>query len=279
MRQHPDIYLSPRKEVHYFSFDANYIQGDDWYHQWFRDRADEVQLGECSTTYALSSVFPDAAARIAAYNPDMKIIYMVRDPLRRISSAWQQLRRFGTNPQIRINGLRPIPDAMWVDNSFEHALRRQSEVLVSSSNYLQELESYRELFPEDRIQVLLFEDFIRDPMATLQRTFRFLDVDPDVPLEESEAHINAYGVARVPRPTLRRFWADARRRRWCGAFGDMVPRRIRHAVSRTLMRIPMEERPQWSGESRRFVLDRLGADSRRFLELYAEGRELWDLEP
>lgn len=279
LRQHPDIFLSPRKEVHFFSFDHNYRRGTDWYHRWFEGHSGEAHCGEASTTYALSRLFPDSAARIAAYNPDMKIIYMARDPMRRIPSAWQQLRRFGPCPQIRINGLRPIPDAMWVDNSFDRALRLQTDVLISSSNYLQELEAYRQFLPDDRIQVLLFEDFVRDPMASLRRTFRFLDVDPDVPLLEKEAHINAYGAARVPRPLLRRFWADARRRRWCGALGDLVPWRLRHAVSRNFMRIPMEERPPWTEASRRFVLDQLEEDSRRFLDTYAEGRDLWDLEP
>lgn len=279
LRQHPEIFLSERKEVHFFSFDQNFQKGVAWYHRWFADGSEAKQRGECSTTYALSRVFPEAAARIAAYNPDMKILYMVRDPMRRIPSAWQQLRRFGPCPQIRLNGLRPIPDAMWVDNSFDRALREQSDVLVSSSNYLQELEVYRAFFPEDQIQVLLFEDFVEDPMATLRRAFLFLEVDPDVHLQEKEAHINAYGAARVPRPMLRRFWADERRRQWCGALGDLVPWRLRHAVSRYLMRLPIEERPQWTPESRRFVLDRLGEDSRRLLESYAEGRDVWDLEP
>ena len=277
--QHPEVFLSPRKEVHFFSFDHNYSQGPDWYHRWFEHCASESQRGECSTTYALSGVFPDAATRIAAYNPDLKIIYMVRDPMRRIPSAWQQLRRFGPCPQIRINGLRSVPDSMWVDNSFDRALREQSDALLSSSNYLKELEAYRALFPDEQIQVILFEDFVREPMTTLRRTFRFLDVDPDVPLLEQEAHINAYGASRMPRPTLRRFWADERRRRWCGTIGDMFPWRLRHLVSRYCMRIPMEARPQWSEESRRYVLERIGEDSRRFLETYAEGRDLWDLDP
>jgi hypothetical protein len=278
--QHPQIFLSARKELHFFSFDRNWEKGPGWYESWFEGGADFAQRGEASSTYTVRKVFPLVAERLAVYDPEreLRLIYIVRDPLERIESGWQQLRRFGPAPAIRAAGLGDIPDSLWVDSSFDRAVRRQSDALVESTNYREELAVHRRHYPDARILVLLLEDLKRDPRAVMRRCFGFLGVDAGVELTDYDVRANAYGSYSVPRPLLRRFWASPWRRRICAAAVDRLPPGLAERVDRRLFRVRLTERPRWEPETRHWVLDRLRSDLERFLEEHGYPRNAWRLD-
>jgi len=277
LRQHPQIFMSARKEPHFFSFDNNYAKGTSWYEAHFAEGQGHPQRGEASTSYAARTMFPQAANRIAAYDPALKLIYLVREPLARIESAWQQLRRFGPAPTIRRAGMGAIPDAMWVDSSFNRAVRLQDQALVESTNYRKELAVYQGHFADEQILVLLFEDLKRDPRGVLQRSFEFLGVDPQVVLRDYQAHENVYGHYPVLRPGLRRFWSVARRREVCAALVDRLPSGLSERFSRWFLRVPLDGRVCWDAETRAWVLECLGADLRCFLRDHGYPEDVWDL--
>ena len=66
LRQHPDVFMSPVKELHYFSFDGAWAKGRAWYESCFEGADGEAQVGEGSTSYTARKVFPRAAERMAA---------------------------------------------------------------------------------------------------------------------------------------------------------------------------------------------------------------------
>jgi hypothetical protein len=276
--QHPEIFASVRKEPHYFSFDRNFARGPRWYESWFERGAGCRHRGEASTTYTVRKLFPRAAERAASYDRDLRLIYLVRDPLRRIESAWQQLRRFGPAPPIRAAGLGDVPDSMWVDLSFDRAVRRQADVLVESTNYRAELAVWRRWWERERILVLLFEDLQRDPRAVTRRCFEFLGVDAGVELRDYGVHANPYGDYPVPRPVLRKLWSSPRRRRACAAVVDRLPQRLAERLSRKLLRVRLTERPRWEPETRAWVLGRLRGDLQHFLDEHGYPRTSWVLD-
>ncbi len=87
LERHPEISLSKAKEVHFF--DNGEI---DWssprygpYHRNFpRWREGQVR-GEATPIYIY---WPEALERIRTYNPDIKLILLLRDPIERTYSAW-----------------------------------------------------------------------------------------------------------------------------------------------------------------------------------------------
>ncbi len=277
LRQHPQIFMSTRKEPHFFSFDKNFARGAAWYEAHFAEGRDHAHRGEASTTYSLRNLFPHAAERIAAYDPTLKLIYLVRDPGERIESAWQQLRRFGPAPGLRAAGMGDVPDAMWVDNSFDRAVRLQSQALVESTNYRKELALYEQHFCREQILVLLFEDLKRDPRAVMGRCFGFLGVDSEVELTDYAAHENVYGHYPVLRPGLRRFWSVARRREVSAALVDRLPQALCERLSRWFLRVPLSGRPRWEPETRSWMLECLGDDLRVFLRAHGYPEDVWDL--
>ena len=275
LRQHPEVFLTERKELHYFSFDRNHARGPAWYERWFEGAGDAVARGECSTTYTVRRVFPRAAERIAAYDAGLRLIYLVRDPLPRIESLWRQLLRFGPAPPIRAVGLGNVPDELWVDSSFERAVRRQEAVLVDSTNYRQELEVHRRHFPDERILVLFFEDLRRDPVGVAQRAFRFLEVDPTFAPRVRERPSNPYDAYPVHRPLLRRLWSSRATRAACASALDLLPPRLCERLSVRFLRVPLAERPRWSTATREWVLERLRPDLERFRAEHGAPADGW----
>jgi len=80
LRSHPDIFMCTPKEPNYFSFDMNRPRAANTEEEYLRlfKNAHEKVAGEASVWYLYSKV---AIAEIMRFNPDAKIIAMVRSPI------------------------------------------------------------------------------------------------------------------------------------------------------------------------------------------------------
>jgi hypothetical protein len=88
LREHPDVAFARIKEPHFFSNPNQFALGWPWYRSLFDHRQLGQILGEASTSYSRIRSYPKVVRRIQRYLPDVKIIYMVRNPLDRIRSAY-----------------------------------------------------------------------------------------------------------------------------------------------------------------------------------------------
>ena len=153
--QHADVCMAEPKEPCFFSDDERYQRGWEWYAQYFRHHKCEKAVGESSTTYSMTGVYPCAVERIASDLPEARMIYITRDPLERLESLWIDWR----------DG-----NLVHVPASFSKAVRCVPH-FIDSSLYWKQISAYREHFPDDHILVLFFEDFKADPAALLSRCF------------------------------------------------------------------------------------------------------------
>ena len=103
LQHHPDAYLPYYKEPHYFGADlvgSRFLQFRNKpkrkYLKLFRDVRGEARIGESSPWYLASNA---AAAEIHRYDPEAKIIIMLRNPIDMMYSMWSQFRYSG-NEQI-----------------------------------------------------------------------------------------------------------------------------------------------------------------------------------
>jgi len=274
--QHPDVFMTNPKEPHFFSWDEVYNQGLDWYEKLYEGSEGMTARGEGSVNYTEGTRFPETASRIAAYEPAMKLIYMVRHPLDKLRSHWVQVRSQDSKLLAKKRAAGIIGEEFeQASHSFEDALRIPG--VVESANYWEQIERYREHFPDDQILVLFLEDFIADDRAVLRRCFEFLGVDPDIEIPESGRHLNRGDEKTVPR----RGFSQLRnlpgiRHAYPIAIG-LVPDSIRRAVSERLLRVPAEK-PEWTRESRDRVVDALRDNSTRFLEFYGKPADFWSFE-
>ena len=158
---HPLLAGCPEKEPHFFSSASDWRAELDAYEARFPPAPPGGLRFEASTTYAF---FPRRGLRLAedlrGYNPDAKIIYIVREPVARVVSHYMHLYERG-----------------YIDRPFEDALFREPG-LLDHTRYATQLAPYLAAFGRGRVRVCFFEELVRDPGPTLRDLGAFLGVDP-----------------------------------------------------------------------------------------------------
>lgn len=159
LSEHAEIIASDPKELNYFT--ANFDRGQNWYESHFSGKGSGYVCGECSPTYFFSS---DAPKRAQQYNPDLRLIAILRDPVERtFSNHLHELRKGHIPP----------------DTPFEMALSA-NPAYVEQSQYRNNLSRWLEYFSRDKLLVLLAEDIAKDPEKTFKMVCKHLSVDASV---------------------------------------------------------------------------------------------------
>ncbi len=193
LNQVQDVYChGGGNELQYFGKDRFFRKGLDWYNSHFADRT-ETYLGEKSTTYLLH---PEAAQRIKDYRPDIKLVFMLRNPADRAYSQYKACIEKGTEYLSFERAIATEANRRKLGGFFANNYAYQIR-----GYYYDQLKRYYDLFPESQMRVLIFEEFKKDPQAALQDLCAFLDIPYQLrpQLEEKAAHANK---TRVPRTIL-----------------------------------------------------------------------------
>ena len=176
---HPDVFFPARKEPSFFCPDLlprQRVQTLDEYLALFEGSGSASAVGEASVTYLRSEVAP---AAIRAFNPDAKILILLRNQEDFLPSLHNQLV---------FNGEELIED-------FEEAWRlsgkRRREDVPACCNdvrlldykaagrFSAQVERYFSQFPPDQIRVLHFGDWVGDPRSAYVEIVRFLGLQDD----------------------------------------------------------------------------------------------------
>ena len=173
LNDHPQIQMASKKEVHFFNNNQFFLNPErdyDFYHSWF-DFDDTSKLrGEVTPAYLYCR---DAAVRIWQYNPAMKIVIIIRDPIERAFSHWNM--EFNRDAESL---------------SFNEALLKESErcrealplqhyvySYIDRGFYSSQIREYWRCFGKKQILVLKY-DHLRENLAlVLKELFDFLEID------------------------------------------------------------------------------------------------------
>lgn len=209
----PELSLSHVKETHFFDDDERDWARPDYvdYHAMF-DAPDDRLCGEATPIYLY---WPAALERMAAYNPAMRVIVMLRDPVARAWSHWRMEYARGWERApfswcIR-EGRRRLFDA-------EPWGHHRAFSYVERGFYGEQVERLLALFPREQVLVLTAEGLQADPAATLSAVRRFLGLPPNGAAVEPRAvhvgHDMDYGSELTDADVafLRRVYACDQRR-------------------------------------------------------------------
>ncbi|MCY4020540.1 MAG: lysylphosphatidylglycerol synthase domain-containing protein [Chloroflexi bacterium] len=181
LQRHPDVFMPFYKEPHYFGSDLEgsrfrqFRDQPERYLKLFRDARGEQRIGESSPWYLSSR---RAAEEIHAYDPQAKIIIMLRNPVDMMYSMWSQFRYSG-NEQIE---------------TFEEALdaepeRRRGERIRRAAHCIsglyyrdmvrfgEQVGRYFDLFGRENVKVVIFDDFKSDTASVYRDVLAFLEID------------------------------------------------------------------------------------------------------
>jgi hypothetical protein len=205
LRDHPQVFVSRPKEPHYFcdEWDYYYAPGErseEHYLRLFADADDShLAVGEASVWYLYSTT---AARNIAAFDPAVRVIVMVRNPVELVPSLHSQLRYV-------LDEDEPDPEAAW-DLQDARARGERLPPTVRVPEFLQygaaaslgaQLRRVHEHFPPEQVKVLVMDDLKRDTGAVYREALDFLGVPDDGRSEfprvnENKVHQRA-AVARL----------------------------------------------------------------------------------
>lgn len=183
LRQHPEIGMSSRKEVHLFdapdySPDWTPEQIDERYRPFFEHCSDARIRGEATPIYLF---FPEIARELARYNPELKLIVLLRDPVERaISHYYMEWNRdWERRPLWQALLLEPFRLRRCEDPRAHRSAKRVGSYRARGLYSLQLRNLYR-FFDRDRALVLRSRDLRDDHDDTLRRVFAFLDVSEEI---------------------------------------------------------------------------------------------------
>jgi hypothetical protein len=200
LREHPDVACPPNDTIHFY--DMYYHRGARWYAEHFKDAGPRQKKFDPTYTYLRS---PWAPRRIAADNPEAKIIMCLRHPIdRAFSHYWHEKKKGKYN------------------FSFEEVLKNYDLFAswIEPGLYAEHIERFLRHFPRDQIRCLLFDDLREDPEGFLHEILTFARVDPD--FEPSFLHRKA-NEAGGRRTLTNRVWRGVRRRlQWTTGQGNVA---------------------------------------------------------
>ena len=179
---HPRLQLPTDKEAHVFDatdFDDDWtpVQVDQRYATLFdRSPGDGVLQGDATPFYL---VHPRVVARIARYNPNMRWIVLLRDPVERALSHFHMERQRGTE-------LWPLWPALllerWRLRGHHEDLRRSSPLRRHGyrlrGDYARQLDVLYAHFPRAQVLLLRSERLRGQPAACVREACAFLGVEP-----------------------------------------------------------------------------------------------------
>ena len=183
LRQHPEIYICPVKEPHFFTWEGEppifpgpggLIPRAVWVWQprdyllLFTQVTTERAIGEASTGYLYS---PTAAQRIWKNLPSSRLIVVLRQPAERAYSSYQ------FNVQRNLEPARTFADALAQEETRKQAGWYPALFYRAHGFYHAQLSVYYDLFPREQIRVYLYEDWKNTPQVMLRDLFHFLEVD------------------------------------------------------------------------------------------------------
>jgi len=256
LEDHPDVDMVPGCEPNYFSHDDNYAKGPDWYGRFFADFSGDRIRGEGSNDYVSGAMFPESAARMAADFPDVKLVYMVRHPLRRIISAWTQ-NRVDTGDVFP-----PTPD---------RAVAEMPERYIDRSLYWKNLSRYRAHFDDAQIFIGFMEDLSRDPDRFWADLCGFLGVAPNT--AAAAIHANPSQGKRVPTGAYSRLNALSLVR----GLKRVLPKRVTGFVKDRFLSREAAAAPWFSPETEARLCQKLRPDAEQLLAHCGKPADFWNL--
>jgi hypothetical protein len=178
--QHPQVYLPPTKELHYFSL--HHGRGGYLYQQHFAAARADQRCGEITPYYLFH---PLAAERIAAELGRVKLIVLLRDPVERSLSGLFHSIRLGLEPLPPAEALKAEEQRL---AGAEQALRsgaaahlsHQVHSYVARSRYEQQLPRYEALFGPEQLLILPSEELFGQPQQVWPRLLDFLELEAAV---------------------------------------------------------------------------------------------------
>lgn len=195
LNQHPSFGRGLKKEAHYFNREIHFGKTLDNYESDFSGSRSKIYI-DATPAYFYQ---PDTAMNIHKAYPNIKMLVLLRDPVKRTYSAWNHSRiRFENASYIKdkknmqkregdllyekfFQGRKTFPtfrEAIDIELELIKANSAYEPAILRRSLYLEQLEEYWKYFGKDQIKIIGFKEFVSNIKNTLGDIEDFIGVEP-----------------------------------------------------------------------------------------------------
>ncbi|MEL6554673.1 MAG: sulfotransferase [Cyanobacteria bacterium J06621_11] len=197
LAQHPEVFISTPKELYYFDTDFKTKKSADSlpaYLEKFTEGEGKI-CGEGSTSYLYSKA---AAENIHRFNPNAKIIIMLRNPVTVMQSFHSQLLFNGSSETIQdfAEAIALEPERKQGKHIPHRCIVPEMLLYREVVSFSAQVKRYLELFGKEQVKVIVFDDFKKDTPTAYKEVLEFIGADPT--FTTSFVRINANKKARSP---------------------------------------------------------------------------------
>ncbi|MDF1672841.1 MAG: sulfotransferase domain-containing protein [Vicingaceae bacterium] len=184
LEQHTEVIPAQRKDVFYFNNDSHYQKGINWYKAHFALKAYKKIYDLKNNTNAITydstpNYFdiPEAAQRIHSFNPNAKLILLLRNPIDRAWSNYQMAKKFGFETLSFEEALKLENDRLNLPNQ-THNYIYQRLSYKKRGIYINNIKPWINTFSKENILILNSESLFKDTANTYNKILDFLNLKP-----------------------------------------------------------------------------------------------------
>jgi hypothetical protein len=270
LKQCPQVYFPFSKEPMFFSQDALYVQGLDWYAKTFYAGSKTFPLRGDATPHYLYWGEKVAPRLKQAYPEAPKMIIVLRDPVSRAYSWYWNMVREGNETLSFEAALEAEDSRLKTQHNMLQAKGSMLYGYVRGSQYLNQIRHFMEFFSKDRFLFILHEDLSSTRLAdTLGKVKEFFGLSEyEVPTQSTFSN-----PASLPRSMSLQRWL-----RHQSAFREylkrFIPYRVRYFAKENLIRLNLRQTtyPQMGENTRQQLQSRFAGEIMALQELL--GRDL-----
>jgi len=137
------------------------------------------------------------------------------------------------------------PGFLFANDSINDMVRKKPNI-IQSSRYWKNISVYRKYFPDERIKIIWFDEYVKNPDAVLADVFEFIGVDPSIVIPDSPFAITSR-KSRINKMKM---------------YGRTT------SIDTT-----------WNPSTRHWVIEQLGSDTRQFLKWCGKSADHWRIDP
>src|SRR5881227_4372443 len=169
LAKHPNITMGDQQEIHFFDDDATFAATVDYerLHKHYPLVAPSTIAGDCTPSYLY---FKPTVERIWNYNPKIKLLVLLRNPVERAFAHWNMQRFKGREPLDFFDAIRE--EETRIAGAPPAQARRFA--YLERGFYGRQLERVFKFFPREQMKIVKFEDFKAKQRQTLGSIFSFL---------------------------------------------------------------------------------------------------------
>src|SRR3954447_11810411 len=173
LSRHPDICLGNQQEIHFFDNDAMFVAEPNYaeLHEHYPPIALSTIAGDCTPSYVYHE---PAMQRIWNYNPKIKLLILLRNPVERAFAHWNMQRYKGIEPLDFFNAVRE--EETRIAGAPPAQARRFA--YLERGFYGRQLERVFKLFSREQVKIVKFEEFKAKQRLTLAAIFSFIGRKP-----------------------------------------------------------------------------------------------------